>query len=161
MKNQPPQTAAANTSLDWLVVALRVALGLVMVVSGALKAAAPAEEFSFVIEAYSIVPADMALSLAAFLPWAELLLGFSLITGYFTRLACAGAGAMLLTFVCAILSTKARGIELPNCGCFGSGFHPSATTTMLMDSALSVAAWFCFKRGPVALSLDHWAGMGQ
>lgn len=145
---------------SWGPTAARLALGLVFVVSGTMKAAAPPEEFSVVIEAYDLVPQDAALTLATFLPWVELLAGFSLLFGYFNSAAAGLAGGMLLTFIGAILSTKAKGIELPNCGCFGGGFHPSPSVTMVMDVGLAALAVFVFLKGPGRLSLDNWADGG-
>lgn len=144
----------------WAGLLARVIVGAVLIVSGASKASAPAEEFAVVIEAYNLVPVDLAAGLAAILPWVELLLGFSLVLGYYTRAAAFGAGAMLAVFVLAILSTKARGIELPNCGCFGSAWRPSPTLTLAVDLVLGALAALAAKAGSLWASLDNWAGGG-
>jgi len=145
----------------WLGLAARVLVGLVFIVSGALKAAAPAEEFALVIESYDLVrSADLILVMATFLPWLEVIAGFALVFGYLARPAAAAAGGMLLAFVAAILSTKFRGLELPNCGCFGWGFHPSPSQALVMDALLSAAAAQAFRRGAELLSLDNWRRAG-
>jgi uncharacterized membrane protein YphA (DoxX/SURF4 family) len=135
----------------------RLILGSVLVFAGASKRAAPVEEFAVVIESYDILPTDAAQSAAALLPWAELFVGFALIFGYFTQASAAAAGAMFTGFLLALISTKARGIELPNCGCFGAGFHMPMAATITMDAALLLDAAFAFKFGAQALSLDNWA----
>ncbi len=159
-KNPGKVKDAAPSGTDWLGLAARVAVGLVLVVSGTMKSASPPEEFAMIIGYYnlSFVSPDFALSLAFFLPWFELLLGYALITGYFTRHASVAAAALLACFCGALLSVKARGIELPNCGCFGvRGFHPSPTVTLCMDLCLLVAAYLAFTRGRTSPSLDNWA----
>ena len=143
----------------WAVVGLiaRLAIGGVLIVAGASKLSAPPEEFAVVIESYELVSPDAAQTLAAFMPWCELILGFALILGYFTSAASAAAGAMLATFVGAIVSTKARGIDLPNCGCFGGSFHPKPTETLAMDLVLLLAAYAAYFHGSRLWSLDNWA----
>ncbi|MBI4375263.1 MAG: DoxX family protein [Elusimicrobia bacterium] len=140
--------------------AARVLLGALLAFAGANKFAQPTEEFALIIESYHIVPPDFALALAAFLPWAELLLGFSLIFGYFTRGAALGAAAMLAGFILALLSVKARGIMLPSCGCFGMGWHPTPNQTLLLDSGLLALCFAAFKAGCRLYSLDNWADSG-
>ena len=144
----------------WAGFAARLALGLLFIVSGSSKLSAPKEEFAVVIESYGIVGADAANAAAALLPWAEVFAGFAVLLGFQTQLASAGAGAMLLVFILAIASTKARGIELPNCGCFGGRFHPKPSTTMLLDSAMLLVAGLAFVYGEAKLSLDNWARGG-
>ncbi|MDD5656861.1 MAG: DoxX family membrane protein [Elusimicrobia bacterium] len=146
---------------SWAGLLARLVLGLVFVASGTMKASAPAEEFALVIEYYRLVPsADLILIIAAFLPWFELLTGYALILGFLVRPAALAAGAMNLVFILAILSTKARGLELPNCGCFGWGLHPTPNQTLALDFFLAAAAVQAFRKGAVRLSLDNWRGAG-
>ncbi len=138
----------------------RIIAGGVLVVSGTFKAASPPEEFALIISAYQLVPPDLAQSLAIFLPWFELLVGYCLILGYQTRLAAVAAGALFGSFIVALLSLKLRAIELSNCGCFGvRGFHPSPNATLAMDIILLFAVYGAFARGRNAWSLDRWAGL--
>lgn len=144
----------------WAGLAARVLLGCVLVFSGASKRAAPPEEFQVVIEAYDLVPLDAARTLSRFLPWIELAVGFSLLLGFETQLAALAGGAMMATFVAAILSTKARGMELPNCGCFGGRISLPPLVTAGVDTLLIAAAALAFKAGRERLSLDNWASGG-
>lgn len=146
--------------MKWAGLVARLILGGVLIFSGASKRAQPVEEFAVVVESYGILPPDPSQSAAAVLPWVELFVGFALVFGYFTPLASAGAGALLAIFLLALISTKARGIELPNCGCFGAGLHVPAWVTMTMDSLLLIDAGVAFKFGSQALSLDNWAAPG-
>ena len=162
MKSQapapPPPSSWLKDPPAWAGLAARVLGGAVLIVAGTLKAAAPAEEFAVVIEAYHLVSPDAALSLATFMPWAELLVGYSLIFGYLTRPAAIAAALLQLSFIGALAWTKAQGIELPNCGCFGAGWHPSPGTTMALDAVLTVLAYVSLRSGSSLLSLDNWVG---
>lgn len=147
-------------AFDPLGLAARAAVGLVLIVSGTLKAASPAEEFALIIQSYQLqfVSTDLARTLAVFLPWLELLVGYALVLGYFTRQAALAASGLFCCFIGALLSIKLRGISLPNCGCFGVGtFHPSPTATLIMDILLLIACYAAFARGRTAPSLDNWA----
>jgi uncharacterized membrane protein YphA (DoxX/SURF4 family) len=135
-------------------VAARLIVGAVLVYAGATKAAGPAEEFALVIGAYQVLPKDMLLSMAAFLPWVELLLGWALILGAERRAAAAGAGVLFGGFLLALLSVIARGIELPNCGCFGDGVHFTPPQALLFDLALVSLCFVSWKAGDSKLSLD-------
>lgn len=146
--------------MKWAGLAARVVLGSVLIFSGGSKRAQPVEEFAVVVESYGILPADASQSAAAVLPWVELFLGFALVFGYFTPLSSAAAGGLFCVFLLALISTKARGIELPNCGCFGGGVHMPTWVTMMMDSVLLLLSAVAFKFGGLALSLDKWAEPG-
>ena len=166
MDRQKPREVAAAPAHDrfrapaWAGLAARVVLGAILIVSGVSKASAPSEEFAVVIEAYNLVPIDLAAGMAAILPWVEALLGFSLLLGYYTRASATGAGAMLAVFVLAILSTKARGMDLPTCGCFGSAWRPSPSVTVAVALVLIALAAVAVKARAQWASLDNWAGGG-
>ena len=138
----------------------RVFIGAVLVYAGASKAAAPAEEFALVIGAYDLVPASVALPLAGLLPWVELLVGWALLLGVEARAASALAGAMTAVFLAAIGSVLARGIQIPNCGCFGEAMHFTPAHAFLFDSLMAALCWVVFTAEPDPLSLDSWSGRG-
>lgn len=138
----------------------RVFIGAVLVYAGASKAAAPAEEFALVIGAYDLVPASVALPLAGLLPWVELLVGWALLLGVEARTASAAAGAMTAVFLAAIGSVLARGIQIPNCGCFGEAMHFTPAHAFLFDSVMAALCWIVFTAEPDPLSLDSWSQRG-
>ncbi|MBI2385806.1 MAG: DoxX family membrane protein [Elusimicrobia bacterium] len=140
--------------------AARVIVGAVLVYAGAAKAAGPAEEFAVVIGSYDVLPRDMVLTAATFLPWVEIVVGWSLILGLRLRAAAAAAGALFAAFLFALLTVKAKGIELPNCGCFGDGVHLTLTQGLIFDTALAGLCWLAWSAGPSRLSLDSWAEGG-
>jgi len=141
-------------------VAARVIVGAVLVYAGATKAAAPPEEFAIVIGSYDVLSRDMVLTVATFLPWVELLVGWSLILGLKLRVAAASAGALFAVFLFSLVSVKAKGIELPNCGCFGDGIHLTLTQGLLFDAVLAALCWVAWTTAPSAWSLDNWAEGG-
>jgi uncharacterized membrane protein YphA (DoxX/SURF4 family) len=155
-----PARLPAPGPSDFLALASRFAVGGVLIAAGFGKVSAAPEEFAFVIEQYQMVGPDMALSLATFLPWAELTVGFALILGWLTRPFAAAAAAMFLAFTIALGATQARGIELPNCGCFGDGWHMPPGATMALDAFLLLCCLAAYARGRERLSLDNWADAG-
>ena len=126
----------------------RLFIGAVLVYAGASKISAPAEEFAMVIGAYDLVPTSFALPMAGLLPWLEMLVGWALLLGVAPRAASAAAGAMTLVFLAAIGSVLARGIQIPNCGCFGDAMHFSPAHAFLFDSLMAALCWVIFTAEP-------------
>lgn len=137
----------------------RLVVGAVLVYAGAGKAAGPSEEFALVISYYRLLPRDMVMTTAALLPWVEVLVGWALLLGAFTRVAAGAAGALFGFFLLALTSVLARGIELPNCGCFGDALHFTIPQALLFDAVMLALCGLAWHRGD-ALSLDKWAQRG-
>jgi hypothetical protein len=127
---------------------LAIIAGAVFVYAGAIKILDPLR-FASDITNYDIVPWPIAVRMAFYLPWLELLCGLALV---FQRLF---AGALTLTiglmavFVGASVIAKARGIDVA-CGCFGSiSGNLSFTWHLVLDFVLLgilVALWFQSRR---------------
>lgn len=159
MKSQASAKKAPSAKApgpNWGALAARIVVGLVFIASGALKASKPPEEFAVVIDSYGLVSPGLSLSLAAFLPWIELLLGWSLLLGYFTREAAAAVFGLTIVFLGALGSIMARGIPLPNCGCFGGAVHLPIWASMLLDAVLAGLSYLAFRNAPGGPSLDNW-----
>lgn len=148
--------SARRTVPPTLGLAARLIVGGVLVYAGAVKAAGPAEEFSLVIGAYKVLPPDMSLTLATFLPWVEMLIGWSLILGLRLREAAVAACGLFGGFLVALASVSLRGIELPNCGCFGDALHFTPNSAFLIDACLCALSCLAWKSAPAAFSLDSW-----
>lgn len=129
--------------------AAAIALGAVFLYASLEKIAQP-RDFARIVYHYQLigpsaqlgyVPANL---LAVALPWTEAVVGVLLIAGAWRREAAAVAGAMLVTFLVAVGSALARGIDIENCGCFtvdGAG-RGAGLGLLLGDTALLVvAAW--------------------
>jgi hypothetical protein len=164
-KNKPaekePAPPAGLQGIDYAASAARVLLGGVFLVSGLHKTAAPPEEFAVVIEAYHLVSAATAAFMSITLPWAEILLGLMLVTGFKARKASAAGGAFFLMFIFAIGSTIVRGVPLENCGCFGSAIHLTPPQALGLDSLLLCLSYFAYKRGAGLAPADCWIEKGR
>ena len=78
--------------------------------------------------------------LAVTLPWIEVVLGLSLITGVWRRESAAVAGALLIVFVVAVSAALLRGIDLENCGCFSVSGEGRAAGIKLILGDLAMLA---------------------
>jgi uncharacterized membrane protein YphA (DoxX/SURF4 family) len=103
----------------WLTLLLRLILGGVLLVAGALKVTDPYSSATSV-RAYQILPVDLANFLGFVLPFAEVAIGIFLIVGIWVRLNAIAGGALMIMFIIAISQAWIRGISL-DCGCFGNG----------------------------------------
>lgn len=118
----------------WLV---RIAVGGVFLYAGVLKVMA-APQFALDISRYRLVPMDVAVLLAVYLPWVEILAGAGAI---FRRLH---AGSLLvlialtLLFSAAIASAAVRGLDI-QCGCFGGSSGDVSYGWMLARDAALLA----------------------
>lgn len=160
-KRRARGTVMRRTVLPWLRTAVRVGLGGVWIVAGALKVADPSQAVQSVA-AYHLLPLWMARVVGWGLPFAEVALGLVLISGLFTRWAAVLSGGLQLILMIGLVSAWGRGLSI-DCGCFSAGGEvaPSATTyvqSLIRDVAfLLAAAWLVWQ--PVTrLSLDTVTG---
>jgi uncharacterized membrane protein YphA (DoxX/SURF4 family) len=72
------------------------------------------------VNAYRIMPFDVAQVIGAMLPFVEIVVGLLLLAGLATRVSAAFSVLLLAVFVAGIASAWARGLQI-DCGCFGSG----------------------------------------
>lgn len=149
-----------STIRPWLALLARLGLAAVWLYAGASKVGDLAAA-GRAVNAYRILPYDVAMALGAALPFVELALGVLLLAGLATRLA-AGISAILLAgFVAGIISAWARGLAI-DCGCFGgggdlaAGQDPRYGRELLRDLGFLALAGILlvFPRTPA--SLDGW-----
>jgi len=135
----------------------RLALGVVLILAGALKVTSPAAS-AMAVRAYQILPYDFAGYVGYALPVLEMLVGLLLVAGLFTRTAALVGGVLMAAFVIGITSAWARGLSI-DCGCFGGGTIGAAEThyleDVLRDAALAACAVLLVARPRTAFSLDH------
>jgi putative oxidoreductase len=121
--------------------ALRLGLGALFVVTGALKLGDP-NAFAVEIHNYQLFPA-LAPLLAATLPVIEIVVGAALVAGPrpWLRAGALASAALMLVFTVAVASAVARGINI-SCGCFGAAWGSSPVTliTIARDVALLAAS---------------------
>ncbi|HEY2949525.1 MAG TPA: MauE/DoxX family redox-associated membrane protein [Micromonosporaceae bacterium] len=116
-----PRTRAARwrTIQPWAGTVARLGLAAVWLIAGAAKATDLAGA-GRAVNAYRLMPYDVARVVGAALPFVELALGVLLLIGLATRVAAAVSAGLLVVFVAGISSAWARGLAI-DCGCFGSG----------------------------------------
>ncbi|MEJ2156387.1 MAG: MauE/DoxX family redox-associated membrane protein, partial [Desulfobacteraceae bacterium] len=101
----------------WAYTLLRVGIGALFVISGAAKLAAP-EQFTFIIDAYGLIPDALVSPAALVLSGLELLAGIGMILG--VRGAQIIITALLLLFMMVLGYGIWLGLDV-DCGCFAAG----------------------------------------
>lgn len=153
-------------TLPWIALLARLGLAAVWFYAGATKVGDLAAS-GRAVNAYRILPYDMAMAIGAALPFVELALGVLLLVGLATRLAAGVSAVLLALFVTGIISAWARGLAI-DCGCFGgggdlaAGEDPRYGSELLRDLGFLVLAGIVlvFPRTPA--SVDRWlAGDGR
>lgn len=82
-----------------------------------------ADEFHGVVRNFRLLPEQVDGAFAFALPWVELVLAASLLTGIALNVAGAVAGALLVIFAVAIAINIVRGRTEIDCGCFRQGMR--------------------------------------
>ena len=136
------------------VAVLRIALGLLLAISGALKVG-HAVDLASAIAAFRLLPAAAIAPLAVALPFFEVFVGVYLVLGLLTRWAALAATVQFVLYGTAVASAVLRGLAL-NCGCFGPADR--ATTDwphVALDFGLALCAAFVAIFAPGYLALDR------
>jgi len=107
-----------RTGLCAVALPARVYLGCVFVAASLYKIAEPAE-FGLSIATYEILPLAWINAMAILLPWIEIVVGITLIAGFWTRASALAIGGMMIMFIAAIGITMSRDLPI-SCGCFAS-----------------------------------------
>jgi uncharacterized membrane protein YphA (DoxX/SURF4 family) len=136
----------------------RLIVGVVLIWAGALKVTSPAVS-ARAVNAFQILPYDVARYVGYALPLVELLIGLLLVIGLFTRVAAVVGGLLMVAFIIGIASAWARGLSI-DCGCFGGGGTIAAAQTqypldILRDLGVAASAAWLVVRPRTAYSLDH------
>ena len=144
----------------WLGTAARLGLAAVWLIAGATKVGDLAAS-GRAVNAYQIMPYELATVIGAALPFVELALGVLLLVGLATRLAAGFSAALLLVFITGIASAWSRGLAI-DCGCFGSGGQlaagraPSYLPEILRDLGFLALAGFLLIWPRTPVSVDGW-----
>ncbi|MBY8872448.1 DoxX family membrane protein [Micromonospora sp. PLK6-60] len=144
----------------WFGIAVRLGLAAVWLIAGGAKVDDLAAS-GRAVNAYQVMPYDLAMVIGAALPFVELALGLLLLLGLATRLAAAVSAALLVVFVAGIASAWARGLAI-DCGCFGSGGQlaagqaPSYLPEILRDLGFLVLAGYLLRWPRTPFSVDGW-----
>ena len=132
----------ARPSWFWPVLAFLV--GGIYVYAGVLKAWDPPHFANDVLN-YRLISYPLAIRVAFYLPWLEILCGLAVIVGWLRSGAVAILTLLTVFFIAITIAAKLRGISI-DCGCFGAiGRGMSFTSHMLIDGAILaglIALWF-------------------
>lgn len=128
------RVASWNAS-EWIALLLRLVLGGVYIVAGAVKVPDPGK-FAQSVANYRILPHELINSVAITLPWIEIVAGVFLILGFWLVASAWLINMMTTVFIVAIASAVARGLDI-ECGCFGTvGGRGVGLTAIAQDVGL-------------------------
>lgn len=162
VRSVPTGSAGRERALDWAGTLARLILGGVLLIAGLLKVGHPGQS-ARAVQAYQLLPFDVARLVGYGLPLVEIIVGSLLILGLLTRGAAVLGTMLMLAFVIGISSAWARGLAI-DCGCFGGGgqIEPAKTAYPLelaRDSLFALCGAYLSWRPRSFLSLDRrWYG---
>jgi uncharacterized membrane protein YphA (DoxX/SURF4 family) len=140
----------------------RLGLAAVWLIAGAAKAGDLAAS-GRAVNAYQLMPYDVAKVVGAALPFLEIALGLLLLAGLAVRFSAGVSAVLLAVFIGAIGSAFSRGLAI-DCGCFGSGGQlaagqgPTYGTEILRDVGFLVLAGVLLWRPATRFSIDELLG---
>jgi putative oxidoreductase len=121
----------------YLSLSSRLVLGGVFLYAGVTKVLDPGGLASS-IRSYDLPLPEWFVSLSAHsLPFLEILLGFYLIIGLFTKSSAWVTSGLMVLFIFALLQGAMRGLEI-DCGCFGSSADGGEPENLWVDAARDV-----------------------
>ncbi|MBM6403779.1 DoxX family membrane protein [Phycicoccus sp. CSK15P-2] len=144
--------------LDVVGLLARLFLGVVLVVAGAVKVGHPLTS-KRAVQAYQVMPDDLAAWIGLALPFLEIVLGVLLVLGLFTRPVAALSTLLMAVFVVGIAQAWARGLTI-DCGCFGGGGEIGADETkypqeIARDASFAAAGAWLWWRPQSLAGLDR------
>ena len=145
------KTLSRWRSSPWLLLFLRVALGLTFLYAGVSKLRQPWYVFAGMIDNYGLIPPSVSEPIARTLPAVEAVLGVTLVVGLYRKLASTIAVGTLAFFFVLMLQAYLRGLKI-DCGCLGAG-QTLGPKTLLRDGVLLSAS--------LVLSYLYWKGSKQ
>ncbi len=122
----------------WLIFALRVVLGGIFIAASVTKLQHQTEFVNIVI-GYGVLPESLARFYALVVPWAELVIGCSLVLGIFPRLASALSIPLIVSFIVASAYSLFQPVGDP-CGCFGPSIPISHSASLAIDVVMLLMA---------------------
>ncbi len=142
--------------MKWFSLLCRVVLAVIFLWSG-IEKITHLELFYEAASNYQILPPVLTRFYSAMLPWLEVLCGFYLLIGLFTRQIAVLTSLLILSFIIALSSALMSG-ESFDCGCFLGGTEPTPVSpAMLVRNVflLAAAIFLVFQPGN-RWRLDTW-----
>ncbi|MBM3933704.1 MAG: DoxX family membrane protein [SAR202 cluster bacterium] len=152
-----------------MIMGVRLLLAVVFLSSGVTKLVAP-RQFARDVQQYRILPPRASKGFGLMLPFVEIAVAVSFLTGYFTSWAEMVAAFLIVCFITAVATAMRKGLNL-SCSCFGLLYRERVGwITQVRDFflLLLVASVYFFEKEPRTLfgmfrTLDEplsIAGMG-
>lgn len=144
----------------WISTAARVGLAVVWLYAGGSKVT-DLDASARAVNAYQIMPYDLAKIVGGMLPFVEVALGLLLLAGLATRLIGWISAGIFVIFIAGIISAWARGLSI-DCGCFGGGGElsgdqtPAYLTEIFRDLGFLVLAGFLVAFPRTRFAVDSW-----
>ncbi|MGH7729295.1 MAG: MauE/DoxX family redox-associated membrane protein, partial [Vulcanimicrobiaceae bacterium] len=139
---------------------LRIGLGALLLVAGAIKLHDGPTSVASSIAAYRILAPALVAPLAIALPLFEIFLGLYLVLGLFVRAVALVTALEFVVFALAVASLVIRGLPA-DCGCFGTAVHtPPSWWHVAADLLLALAALVVARAAPGRFALDRRLGTG-
>jgi uncharacterized membrane protein YphA (DoxX/SURF4 family) len=142
----------------WISTVARLGLAAVFLIAGATKIGDLAAS-GRAVNAYRLMPYDVAKVVGAAQPFLEIALGVLLLVGVATRLTAGVAAVLLVLFIAGIVSAWAKGLQI-DCGCFskggelGAGEVPTYGWEILRDVGFLALAGILLWRPRTRFSVD-------
>lgn len=113
------KTSTFDKVVAWVGLPVRLLVGIVWIVAGALKIT-NLNNSVHAVHAYQILPASVGEIVGILLPVIEIGIGLLLVLGLATMPAAAISVLLFIAFIIGIASAWTRGLQI-DCGCFGGG----------------------------------------
>ena len=136
----------------WVI--LRIAIGIIFLVSGSEKVLHPYQNFLYVVQSYDFLSSWGDHLAARVIPWLELFTGFFLIIGLWTVVSLVAAAFLFSSFMVTVGQALIRHLPLQDCGCFGSLISLPPLFVFVMDSVFLVLTISLLKRKEAVLKLS-------
>lgn len=117
---------------DYVFFAIRIVLGILLLIAG-LSKVTEAQSFAETINNYHLIPYQLTNLAAILIPWLEITVGISLVTGLLVRGGVFLGLILFITFTFAISWAYALGIDT-ECGCFGTLLNQRVSLPRLLES---------------------------
>jgi uncharacterized membrane protein YphA (DoxX/SURF4 family) len=154
-----PNWTTPETKGQWLALVLRVCMGAWFVYSGGMKVfGSGLDKFVVDIENYQLVNDQMAVVVAYFIPWLEIIAGLCFMLGVLRKGTWLAMLGMVLAFTFSVGSAWARGLNI-SCGCTGGtekiSYWLKAVEFTGYFAVLGCIAWYDFVKAPARNSQEN------
>jgi uncharacterized membrane protein YphA (DoxX/SURF4 family) len=139
---------------SWLALAFRICIGILFLYAGIIKAGDPAG-FAVAIGNYQILPQWAVNPAAIVLPWLEILLGITLLLGFWIEGGSLVSAVLFSVFSIALAFNLIRGLDI-SCGCFSASPKKINWLYFLRDVSLTLMSIFIFFQDRYLGSLTGW-----